>query len=57
MTHIRHYVLTLGRKNPSPAGDGWYCAIMQEIDQFRKEATSGDYDHLLQTCMRWVDVS
>lgn len=29
MTHIRHYVLTLGKKNPSPAGDGWYCAIMQ----------------------------
>jgi len=28
-----------------------------EIDQFRKEATAGDYDHLLQTCMRWVDVS
>ncbi len=28
----------------------------EEIDQFRKEATSGDYDHLLQTCMRWVEV-
>lgn len=26
-----------------------------EIANFRKEATSGDYDHLLQTCMRWVD--
>jgi len=27
-----------------------------EIDAFHTEATSGDYDHLLQTCMRWVDV-
>jgi hypothetical protein len=26
-----------------------------EIDQFYKEATSGDYNHLLQTCMSWVD--
>ena len=25
-------------------------------DQFQEEATSGDYDHLLQTCMRWFDV-
>jgi hypothetical protein len=24
---------------------------------FQREATSGDYDHLLQTIMRWVDVS
>jgi len=24
---------------------------------FTKEAMSGDYDHLLQTCMKWVDVS
>lgn len=28
-----------------------------EIDEFMAEATSGDYDHLLQTCMKWVDVS
>lgn len=27
----------------------------EEISAFRKEATSGDYDHLLQTCMRWVE--
>ena len=26
----------------------------EEQDEFTKEATSGDYDHLLQTCMRWV---
>ena len=27
-----------------------------EIDAFIAEATSGDYDRLLQTCMRWVSV-
>lgn len=27
-----------------------------ELNEFTKEATSGDYDHLLQTCMRWVTV-
>jgi len=29
----------------------------REVDQFRLEATSGDHDRLLQTCMHWVDVS
>ncbi len=29
----------------------------QSIKEFRAEATSGDYDHLLQTAMSWVDVS
>jgi Domain of unknown function (DUF4314) len=27
----------------------------EEIDVFFAEATSGDYDHLLQTTMAWVD--
>lgn len=27
-----------------------------EVDAFRDEAMAGDYDHLLQTAMRWVDV-
>jgi hypothetical protein len=27
-----------------------------EIDEFVKEAMSGDYDHLLRTCMSWVEV-
>ena len=27
----------------------------EEIDTFFAEATSGDYDHLLQTTMAWVD--
>jgi hypothetical protein len=26
-----------------------------EIDAFMKEATSGDYNKLLATCMRWVN--
>lgn len=28
----------------------------EEIDAFTKEAMSGDYNHLLATCMKWVDV-
>lgn len=26
----------------------------EEVDKFMEEVTDGDYDHLLQTCMRWV---
>ena len=29
----------------------------EEIDAFATEAMSGDYNNLLATCMRWVDVS
>ena len=29
----------------------------EELDLFMNEAKSGDYDHLLQTCMKWVDVN
>ena len=29
----------------------------EEIDKFMTEATSGNYDYLLATCMRWVDVT
>lgn len=28
----------------------------EEIKKFRVEATSGDYDHLLQTCEKYFDV-
>lgn len=28
----------------------------KEIDQFMKEAMSGDYNHLLATTMAWFDV-
>lgn len=29
----------------------------KEIDAFLAEAKSGDYDHLLQTCMKWWKIS
>ena len=30
---------------------------LEEVNAFREEAMSGDYDNLLRTCMEWVDVS
>jgi hypothetical protein len=27
--------------------------LMQDIDEFSKEAARGNYDHLLRTAMRW----
>lgn len=29
----------------------------KECDQFSNEAMAGDYDNVLQTCMRWVSVA
>jgi hypothetical protein len=29
----------------------------EEIDRYTTESMSGDYNHLLRTAMRWVDVS
>ena len=31
--------------------------LENEIETFCDEAKSGDYDHLLQTCVKWVNVS
>jgi len=28
-----------------------------ERDAFKQEATAGDYDHLLQVVMQWIDVT
>lgn len=28
----------------------------EEVKAFRDEATAGDYNHLLRTCMKWVEV-
>jgi hypothetical protein len=28
----------------------------KEVKTFRTECMSGDYEHVLHTCMRWVDV-
>jgi len=27
-----------------------------QVSEFMAEAMSGDYDHVIQTCMAWVDV-
>jgi hypothetical protein len=32
-------------------------ATSADMEAFREEATSGDYDHLLATCMNWVNVT
>lgn len=29
----------------------------EEVVKFEQEATNGNYDNLLQTCMKWVEVS
>lgn len=31
-------------------------APKSDIDEFTNEATAGDYDHLIQTCIQWVDI-
>ena len=33
---------------------GW---SKEKIEKFKKEAQSGDYDHALQTCMDYFDVT
>ncbi len=42
----------LGRVRTALKGGG---ATETEVKEFMDEATSGDYDHLLQTVMAWVD--
>jgi len=32
-------------------------ATKEQQDEFLREATSGDYDNLLQTVMRWVETA
>lgn len=32
-------------------------ATREELEEFTTEAMSGDYDNVLQTSMRWVDVA
>lgn len=29
----------------------------EEVEEFSEEAMSGDYDNVLRTCMKWVEVS
>lgn len=28
----------------------------EELRRFQNEATSGDYNHLLATCMKWINI-
>ena len=48
-----HAFAILGRVSKALRQAG---APQSEIDAFRAEATDGDYDHLLQTAMKWVNV-
>jgi hypothetical protein len=45
--------LILGRVKAALKAGGVPAA---EVTRFFEEATAGDYDHLLATCMNWVDV-
>ena len=29
----------------------------EDIEEFKEEALSGDYDHVLRTCIKWFDAS
>lgn len=43
----------LGKASKVAKKAGW---DEEKLDEFKKEAMSGDYDHLLQTCMEYFDV-
>jgi len=43
----------LGKAKRVAKEAGW---DKEKIDKFLKEATAGNYDHLIQTCMRYFDV-
>jgi hypothetical protein len=43
----------LGAAQKAGRQAGW---TTDEKDEFFAEAQSGNYDHLLQTCMTWFDV-
>jgi hypothetical protein len=44
-------IMAIVRKAMFKAGCG-----ADEIRAFQSECMEGDYDHLLQTCMKWVNV-
>lgn len=46
--------LILGRMQAALKAGG---VSREEIEVFGKEATSGDYNNLLATCMKWVNVT
>lgn len=43
----------MGLMRRSLKGAGWNSG---QIDQFLQECMSGDYDHLLATCLKYADV-
>jgi hypothetical protein len=43
----------IGRTAQALRGAG---VAAKEVKEFRTECMSGDYDYVLQTCMKWVDV-
>ena len=45
--------LILGKAARAAKRAGW---SQEKIDKFMEEAKSGDYDHVLQTCMEYFDV-
>ena len=49
-----YYLLLMGRCIEAARRGG---VPQEEIDAFNVEAMMGDYDHLLQTVMKWFDVS
>ena len=44
----------LGMAKQAATKAGW---TKEQIDDFMTKAKSGDYDHLLQTCMEYFEVS
>jgi hypothetical protein len=44
----------LGKAVKTARRAGW---SEEKIDEFKKKATSGNYDNLLATCMEYFDVS
>ncbi len=47
-----HAIAILGTFSKNAYRQGWN---KNEVSEVIKEATSGDYDHLLQTIMKYVD--
>ena len=43
----------LGKMRGALKKAGWK---VDQVEAFFKEATAGDYDHLLQTCMKYAEV-
>ena len=43
----------LGKALKAARQAGW---SEEQVQQFQKEATSGNYDNLLQTCMKYFEV-